>query len=37
MTEKTWGLLFFLLAMVATVLAITLPTIIRDYRKRHQK
>ncbi len=37
MTEKTLGLLFLLLVMVATVLVITLPTIIRDYRKRHQK
>ena len=37
MTEKTLGLLFFLLVMVTTVVVITLPTIIRDYRKRHQK
>jgi hypothetical protein len=37
MTDKTLGLLFLLGAMVATVLIIVLPTIIRDYRKRHQK
>ncbi len=37
MTDKTLGLLFLIGVMVATVLIIVLPTIIRDYRKRHQK
>jgi hypothetical protein len=37
MTDKTLGLLFLLGTMVATVLIIVLPTIIRDYRRRHQK
>lgn len=37
MSESTLWLILFLVAMAATVLVITLPTIIRDYRKRHQK
>jgi hypothetical protein len=37
MTDKTLGLLFLLGSNGGNGVDIVLPTIIRDYRKRHQK
>lgn len=37
MSESTLWLLGFLVGMFLVVTVIVLPTIIRDYRERHQK